>query len=752
MKKKIALLLAAVMTVAMVPATAFAKSDNSISHVVVMEKDKYTADYKTPVLTIEDTKDVLYDDEESQFELTLDGAEWKITKQNLIDLFGEQAAERIGVNDAEYDNDGYLKVGQKLADGHIILLSSDTISTIFFGKQNSDEHFELNLPIYAKVTGDEATITITANDTAVSEGTYRFARTTSASATVKINGKVDIPEDDKKELKPIIITETVAGALDAGEEVKLRLYGDFKFVASKLTATSTSSNVVLDTDNATVTSDEIKIPVKREFGSSTAAAKISITGLYVADDGAKAGDIAEVVVSGAGVEKTTLEVGTLVTYGVKFTVEDKKLPVFYSGRYYDDDETLKVTFKETIADSWWESRKTTLTFPEGIKVIDVNFGKDLASYTDYEIDKNVVTIKNPNISSSKAEWTATFDLSISPDFTGDITCTLGGPAVSEDQTVTVGEAAKAVTFEVESKDVSIDYRNVVVGDITIKEAFAGALEEDKEINFMLDEISFEKGTKVEIVEGDIELEDLDESSRAKGMLSLEIKKESYKTPATIKLTNVQVYLDRSLPAGSYNLKVGGDAIIQNYADKNDIKAAEKYTSQKALEEGTRDEDVINAWAHFDIDTYTLSDKYIEVVTAGRDKDDSSFTTKLVVTIGATTMQVGQKEVTLDVPAYIANGYTMLPVRAVADALSGNAATVLWDDATKTVTIAFGARIISMTIGSKTMNINGVAIQMNAVPVITNSRTFLPLRDLAYALGLTDDKIAWDEATSTVTLN
>ena len=42
--------------------------------------------------------------------------------------------------------------------------------------------------------------------------------------------------------------------------------------------------------------------------------------------------------------------------------------------------------------------------------------------------------------------------------------------------------------------------------------------------------------------------------------------------------------------------------------------------------------------------------------------------------------------------------------------------------------------------------------MNAVPVITNNRTFLPLRDLAYALGLTDDKIAWDEATSTVTLN
>ncbi len=116
------------------------------------------------------------------------------------------------------------------------------------------------------------------------------------------------------------------------------------------------------------------------------------------------------------------------------------------------------------------------------------------------------------------------------------------------------------------------------------------------------------------------------------------------------------------------------------------------------------------------------------------------------------MTVGKAVVALDVPAYIANGYTMLPVRAVADALSGDAATVLWDGATQTVTIAFGARIIGMTIGSKVMNINGVAVAMSAAPEITNGRTFLPVRDLGYALGLTDADIAWDDATKTATLN
>ena len=58
----------------------------------------------------------------------------------------------------------------------------------------------------------------------------------------------------------------------------------------------------------------------------------------------------------------------------------------------------------------------------------------------------------------------------------------------------------------------------------------------------------------------------------------------------------------------------------------------------------------------------------------------------------------------------------------------------------------------MTIGSKEMIINGTPTTMQAPAEITNSRTFISLRDLAYALGLNDDKIAWDDATKTATLN
>ena len=51
-----------------------------------------------------------------------------------------------------------------------------------------------------------------------------------------------------------------------------------------------------------------------------------------------------------------------------------------------------------------------------------------------------------------------------------------------------------------------------------------------------------------------------------------------------------------------------------------------------------------------------------------------------------------------------------------------------------------------------MKINGVDVAMLAAPVIVESRTFLPLRDLGYALGLNEEYINWDNITKTATLN
>jgi len=62
-------------------------------------------------------------------------------------------------------------------------------------------------------------------------------------------------------------------------------------------------------------------------------------------------------------------------------------------------------------------------------------------------------------------------------------------------------------------------------------------------------------------------------------------------------------------------------------------------------------------------------------------------TDVAITIGSSTATVNGRQVTLDAPAVIVNGSTLVPVRFVSQALG---ATVSWDASTQTVTITYGA--------------------------------------------------------------
>ncbi len=150
-------------------------------------------------------------------------------------------------------------------------------------------------------------------------------------------------------------------------------------------------------------------------------------------------------------------------------------------------------------------------------------------------------------------------------------------------------------------------------------------------------------------------------------------------------------------------------------------------------------------------TKYVKEGFVNIITAGRDQDDASFTKKVVVPVGEKYIIAGEEQVALDVPAYIsAAGYTMLPVRAVATALGINNNNVLWNQASRTVTILYGQRIITMVAGQKVVTVNGNTIPASATVQIKDGRTFLPMRDLATALGVTD--ITWDAATKTATMN
>lgn len=88
---------------------------------------------------------------------------------------------------------------------------------------------------------------------------------------------------------------------------------------------------------------------------------------------------------------------------------------------------------------------------------------------------------------------------------------------------------------------------------------------------------------------------------------------------------------------------------------------------------------------------------------------------LSLAIGEDTLYTSKDTITLDVPAQIINGRTMVPLRAVSEALQ---ATVSWDAATETVTIQSAAQG-SYPYAAKTYteNQNGVSLDM-AYPQFT----------------------------------
>ena len=761
MKKKLALLLSALMVVTAIPATAFAVTTNTIDRVVSGTTDTVLGKNATaPVFKMEDKS--LEDITSAQtvdFKVTLDNAEWAIP---LCDESGTPTGKYLeNGNSTTF----WGAMATHYADIRVSQLSSTQIivSVVDFKADPSKDAF-ISFPVYAELTDEgEASIAIDPMDSVVSAGTYKFANVVEGSATVTINDTTAIREGET-EIETITIEEVTAGSMENGE-LKLKLNGDFEWANAPTVQVYPKGALTFSTGKI----DEETLTYTVSGAPSAKAATITIIGLKVkADfDDVEVGEICEVTVSGAGINKTTLEVGTATDYSVSLSAENKTVPTFYSGRVTDETDTLKVTVKENIANSWITGRKATLTFPSGVKVLDAEVKKadKTPADTSMTIEGNEVEFSINGDPTGKMKFEIIFNLSISPEFTGDITATLSGAAVGEDQEVVVGVAKAPITVEAETNEVKIDYRNVGIGDIIITEAFAGALEKDKTLSLQLEDMSFDGDPTVEVVEGDLTIDDVDVNG---GNIDITIDSESAKTPAVLKVTNVELFLNRSLPAGDYKLKlVANDPYTNNEvanalanADfgagvdgklNNSVGVSNKDVNDAFFQNSIVKNDSCGKTVLFDVRELTVKDDYVKVVTAGRDQDDSTFTTQIKVTIGSNVLYAGDREIALDVPAYISNGYTMMPVRAVTEALS-NVAIVRWDDPTHTVTITFGSRVISMTVGSNTMNINGVPVQMQAAVEITGERAFIPLRDLGYALGLNDSKIAWDDATKTATLN
>ena len=104
------------------------------------------------------------------------------------------------------------------------------------------------------------------------------------------------------------------------------------------------------------------------------------------------------------------------------------------------------------------------------------------------------------------------------------------------------------------------------------------------------------------------------------------------------------------------------------------------------------------------------------------------------TTGLTLWLQGRNITPSNAPPFInEDGRTMVPLRPISENMD---ADVSWDRGTSTATITRPGLVITFTAGSNVMRLNGVAVQMDTVPVIIDGYMRVPIRFVAEAFGLT----------------
>lgn len=106
--------------------------------------------------------------------------------------------------------------------------------------------------------------------------------------------------------------------------------------------------------------------------------------------------------------------------------------------------------------------------------------------------------------------------------------------------------------------------------------------------------------------------------------------------------------------------------------------------------------------------------------------------------------------TLDVAPYIVNGSTLIPLRGLVEEMG---AEIGWDGAKEKITIKSGGITINLQIWNDLVYVDDsryglLKYTLLNPPIITNSRTFIPVRFVSEILGY---NVSWDGATQTVTI-
>ena len=811
MKKLISMVMAAAMVVSLVPATAFADTGSAKAVAKVIDSADIAKNADEDAMKDKKTELQLKVDGDGQYAtgttgehkltFTLDGAEFygkdnteRATNiANLISVNNSNgAAVTVAVSDVDKDSFKATLTG-KLKDDAVITVKLGAVTGITLNGAAKATGIKLK----STAVGKKATISVEGDMVKTDDLTFAEVKDTGIKATVK---KVaEVAEEETTALERELKIEANVGEFVKGQKFDLKLSGSFEF--SKLvdgtdykvissvkgedkvtimvnkngldTITIKADDMVIDANSAKA-GTECKLTVKA-VRPTNKEVNAEFSGTYTDNTDLVAGtfsDTADAVV----IAKV---VGNTVTLSVD---EDDDVPVIYSGVNVanygitddSDHEALEVTIKESAAGALDVKKAIDLDLPDGVYVTNVDITKADNAATalngtsqtavnendfkeaykkgdekGFEFARRTFVATDDRNINDKMELSFKLTLVAEPNFTGDVKLKLSGDAFDKAQEVTIAKFVAPYTVEAAQNDLIIDYRNTKVPtNVVVKEAEEGLWKKDQmDFNFNVDYMTFEDDATYTVdKDSDLEVKALKGTK-----MGFKVTEESSDKAAAVTISDVSLYMSRSIAAGAYDLDLmttPGQKMLTEEKLFTASTDGETKTGYYVADVIDMKRDSKDGWED---KFYTVKEGFINVITAGRDQDDASFTKKVVVPVGEKYLIAGEEQVVLDVPAYIsAQGYTMLPVRAVATALGINNNNVLWNQASRTVTILYGQRIITMVAGQKVVTVNGNTIPASATVQIKDGRTFLPMRDLATALGVTD--ITWDAATKTATMN
>ncbi len=270
-----------------------------------------------------------------------------------------------------------------------------------------------------------------------------------------------------------------------------------------------------------------------------------------------------------------------------------------------------------------------------------------------------------------------------------------------------------VTFEGEPMKVGLQDQKV--GKIIITESQKGMLQKG-EIIFKINE-EYEKGVYIKADGMSLHTE-----GGLKGMRQSTSEPDCFLALLTFKETEEvgkvvielnKVTLDRTVPEGNIDLEISGTA-IDAYGKGIMIKSF--------IPVSTKNKENI----HY----------------KGLSKDVLTFT------IGNMRAKKGDEDMLMDIAPYIEEpGYTMIPLRYVAQGFGIEPQDILYNKEHGTMTLFAGERILQLIKGSDKVMVNNAPVTMEIPVIIKNGRTFISVSEVGKLLGV---KAQWDNTNKVAT--